>query len=418
VLSSERTDGPPAAEPASPRARWYRLYRLYRRPAPWAGGLRVPLVCWVVTRLLTVGAALAGAGGSGDEVHVLYPAWAAELAHGHFPFHDTQWQYPPVAGLVFLAPRALPFLGYATAFALLMLLCDAVVTALLARAARGPDRVNHGLWLWTLGLPLLFQLPYIRFDVAVTALAVGGVLLLDRSPVGGGALAALGGLVKAWPVLVLVGAPRGRTTRRSWTSAVVTALLASGVLALAFSHAFSFLSEQGSRGVEIESLPGSLLLAARRFGYHGGIHYRYGSFQVGGSGVDAIATALLALTVLGFGWLLWWRLRARHWGPATAADAALTAMLVFVTTSRVISPQYLVWLIGLGAVCLAFRASSQRPVALALLPLTVLTTLVYPVLWQPLLHGQALATALLLLRDAGLLAVTLWSARRLWQATR
>jgi len=421
VLSPERTDGPAAAEAVPPAARWYRSDRHWPdryRPGPWAGGLRVPLVCWAVTRLLTVGAALAGAGGSGDEVHLLYPAWAAELAHGHFPFHDTQWQYPPVAGLVFLAPRALPFLGYATAFALLMLLCDAVVTLLLARAAKVPGRSNHGLWLWTLGLPLLLQLPYIRFDVAVTALAVGAVLLLDRAPTGGGALAALGGLVKAWPVLVLIGAPRGRSTRRSWVSAVVTALAASGALASAFSHAFGFLSEQGSRGIEIESLPGSLLLVARRFGYHGGIHYRYGSFQVGGHGVDDLATAVLVLTVLGFGWLLWWRLRARRWSPATAADAALTAMLIFVTTSRVISPQYLVWLIGLGAVCLVFRETSQRPVALALLPLTVLTTLVYPVLWQPLLHGQALATGVLLLRDVGLLAITLWSAQRLWRATR
>ena len=416
MLSPERTDGPPAAEAASPAVRWYRFERY--RPGAWAGGVRAPLVCWVLTRLLTVGAALAGAGGAGDEVHVLYPAWAAQLAHGHFPFHDTQWQYPPVAGLVFLAPRALPFLGYATAFALLMLLCDAAVALLLARAARGGGRANHGLWLWTLGLPLLLQLPYIRFDVAVTALAVGAVLLLDRSPVGGGALAALGGLVKAWPVLVLVGAPRGRTTRRSWASALVTALLASGALALTFSHASSFLGEQSSRGVEIESLPGSLLLVARHLGYHGSVHYRYGSFQVGGPGVSTIATAALALTVLGFGWLLWWRLRARHWSPATAADAALVAMLIFVTSSRVISPQYLVWLIGLGAVCLVFRESSQRPVALALLPLTALTTLVYPLLWQPLLHGQSLATAVLLLRDAGLLAVTLWSARRLWLATR
>ncbi|QMU67563.1 glycosyltransferase 87 family protein [Streptacidiphilus sp. P02-A3a] len=409
-MSSERTDAP-ATEPSAASAPWYRPDR---RP----DDLRAPLALWAVTRLVLVWLALAGASGSNDEAHRLYPYWATELAHGHFPFHDSQWQYPPVAGLVFLAPKALPFLGYADAFVVLMLLCDAVVALLLARASRGPGRGNHGLWLWAFGLPFLIQLAYLRFDLAVTALAVGAVLLLDRAPVRGGALAALGALIKAWPVLVLIGAPRGRATRRSWTSFVASGLAVSGVLLLAFRHAFGFLSEQGSRGIEIESLPGALLLAARHFGYTGTIRYAYGSFQVGGPYVHTLATAALALTALGFGWLLWWRLRARRWNAATAADAALTAMLVFVTTSRVISPQYLVWLIGLGAVCLVFRESSQRPVALALPAIMLLTTLVYPTMWQQLMDGQAWPTALLLLRDTGLLALTLWSAVRLWRATR
>ncbi|QMU80003.1 DUF2029 domain-containing protein [Streptacidiphilus sp. PB12-B1b] len=367
--------------------------------------------------MVLVGVALAGAGGATDEVHALYPKWAAELAHGHFPLHDSQWQYPPVAGLVFLAPRALPFLPYASAFALLMLGCDAAVAALLHRASRGPGRSSHGLWLWVLGLPLLLQLPYIRFDVAVTALAVGAVLLLDRRPAAAGTLAALGALIKAWPVLALIGAPRGRATRRSWVSAALSAAVAAGAVALAFRHALGFLGEQGARGLEIESLPGSLLLVARRLGYRGTVGYRYGSFQIGGPHVHGLATAVLLLTVAGFGWLLWWRLRARVWHPATAADAALTAMLVFVTTSRVISPQYLVWLLGLGAVCLAFRDSSQRRTALALLPVTALTTLVYPVLWLPLLHGGALAELVLLLRNTALLALTLHSARALHRST-
>ena len=410
MLSSESTAGPAAASPAEPAVPWYRT-------VPGSGVLCAPLFWWVCTRLVLVSVALAGVGGANDEVHALYPKWASELVHGHFPVHDSQWQYPPVAGLVFLAPRALPFLSYATAFGVLMLLCDAAVAAMLQAASRGPGRGNHGLWLWTLGLPLLLQLPYIRFDVAVTALAVGAVLLLDRSPVGGGTLAALGALIKAWPVLALVGAPRGRVTRRSWTSAVVSAAAVAGAMALAFSHAFGFLGEQSARGLEVESLPGSLLLAARRFGYQGTVHYRYGSFQVGGPHVHGLATAMLGLTVLGFGWLLWWRLRARVWTAATAADAALTAMLVFVTTSRVISPQYLVWLLGLGAVCLAFRDSSQRRVALALLPVTALTTLVYPVLWQPLLDDRAGAVLVLLLRNAALLALTLHSAHRLHRAT-
>ena len=391
------------------------------RRSSWRPGALVPLGVWLCTRAVFVGMALAGTMGADFETHSLYPSWAAELAHGHFPFGDAKWQYPPVAGLVFLAPRALPFLSYPTAFSLLMLLCDAAVAAMLLTGSRGAGRSVHGLWLWTLGLPLLIQLPYVRFDVAVTALAVGSVLLLTRSATGSGLLAALGALTKAWPVLMLIGTPRGRVTRRSWTAAVVGMLVVTGVLALVFTHEFSFLGEQGSRGIEVESLPGSLLLLARMFGYHASVHYSYGSYQVSGRFSDGLADLAVLGTVVGFGWLLWWRLRARTWNAATPADAALTAMLIFVSTSRVISPQYLVWLLGLGAVCLVFTATGQRPVALSLLPITALTALVYPALWTSLLHGhglgRALAVLVLLLRNAALLAATLYSALRLWRGT-
>jgi hypothetical protein len=55
-------------------------------------------------------------------------------------------------------------------------------------------------------------------------------------------------------------------------------------------------------------------------------------------------------------------------GPRpTPYDAALAAVLLFTATSRVISPQYLIWLIGLAAVCLTVRRTTQRPVAALLL---------------------------------------------------
>ncbi|MCZ9338374.1 hypothetical protein NGM37_11350, partial [Streptomyces sp. TRM76130] len=68
--------------------------------------------------------------------------------------------------------------------------------------------------------------------------------------------------------------------------------------------------------------------------------------------VDWVSTGALTLTGMAFGWLLLWRLRAARFAAHTAADAAFTAVLMFTVTSRVISPQYMVWLVGLGAVCL------------------------------------------------------------------
>lgn len=57
--------------------------------------------------------------------------------------------------------------------------------------------------------------------------------------------------------------PRGRTTREVWTSAAVTAAALLAVLAAVFSGPFDFLRQQSGRGVQIESLGGTVLGFAR-----------------------------------------------------------------------------------------------------------------------------------------------------------
>ena len=106
----------------------------------------------------------------------------------------------------------------------------------------------------------------------------------------------------------------------------------------------------------------------------------YGSVEFLGPYVPLVSALAMALTALAFGWLLLWRLRSRgplH--PSTLADAAFTAVLLFTTTSRVISPQYLLWLVGLAAVCLAFRRSPMARPAQLVLVATGVTLLEFPI---------------------------------------
>jgi hypothetical protein len=124
---------------------------------------------------------------------------------------------------------------------------------------------------------------------------------------------------------------------------------------------------------------------------------------------------MVALSVGAFGWLLLWRARARRWTEATPLDAALTALLLFVVTSRVISPQYLVWLLGLAAVCLTSRRTTQRPVAWLLLAACPFTFLEFPLLFADVMSFRPLGSVALVIRDLLLLAAALLSCRRLWR---
>ncbi|MFF3695271.1 glycosyltransferase 87 family protein [Streptomyces sp. NPDC002221] len=394
-------------------------------PDPGAFGRRTRYaalaVSWLATRALMLhllaGDSL-GVGGVSGEVSVLYRRWYEQLGTGSFPFGDPTWQYPPGAGALLLVPSLFPFLTFFQAFTAVTLGCDALIARALLRAGARPGGSEAGAWLWVGGLPLLLHVPYGRYDVQVTALAVGALLTLRRRPVLGGALAGLGALVKVWPLLTLIGAPPGRATRRAGLGALASVAALLAVLALAFDHTLDFARQQGSRGLQIESLGGTAYqLAHLVTGHPGRVVYRYGAMEFSGRHVSALATASLALTGLALCWLVLWRVRARRWTVAVPLDAALCAVLLFTVTSRVISPQYLVWLLGLAAVCLTSRQTSQRPVAQLLLPAAALSALAFPCLYEDVIAGSVLGTAVMAARNTLLVAAALVSCRRLWAST-
>jgi hypothetical protein len=360
-----------------------------------------------------------GHGGVGREVWRLYRRWYDTLSQGGFPADDPLWQYPPGAGPVLLSPALLPGLTYFQAFVALTLAADAVITVVLARAGTRPGRTLRGAALWVGGLPLLLHVPLARYDVQVTALAVIALLALPRSTRACGAFAALGALVKVWPVLVLLGVVKGRATRSALTWAVATAAALVMLLAALFDHPFAFLLQQGGRGVQIESLGGTALGLAAHAGWPGKVGYRYGALEFTGPYVSTVAHAALALTAIAFALLLLWRFRAaaRRWTEATPYDAALTAALLFTVTSRVISPQYMIWLLGLAAVCQTSRHTTQRPTAALIVAATAVSAVVYPTLYDEVAAGTWTGCALMVVRNGLLTAAAVLSFARLWRST-
>ncbi|MCX5437698.1 glycosyltransferase 87 family protein [Streptomyces sp. NPDC058321] len=408
-------DTQPPAAAAPVHATWV-------HPGPLARAA-LPLT-WLATRaamlalLATDGRAPLGVGGVAHEVHTLYAHWYVTLAGSAFPAGDPMWQYPPGAGPVLLAPGLVPGLTYFQAFVALTLATDALVTLALARTGARPRRSTAGAWLWVAGLPLLLHIPLARYDIEVTALAVFALLLMGRFPRAGGILAACGALVKVWPALALLGTPRGPTSREAWTAAATSAAAILLVLSVAFRSPFSFLRHQGERGVQIESLGGTVLAFARRAGWSGHIRYRYGAMEYVGPHVGVVAAASLVLTAVAAALLLFWRLRALNWSPATPYDAALCAVLLFTVTSRVLSPQYLIWLLGLAAVCLTSRHTTQRPVALLVVAAAGLSALAYPVLYRDVEAATWTGSLLMLARNGLLLGAAVLSFRALWKGTK
>ena len=398
---------------------------------------------WAVTRIVLVAGSLkvgpfAAPGGLDYSVTEVYQPWFELLRTGTFPLHDVTWQYPPGAAGPMMLPALLPFIDYGHAFILMCALCDALVAFLLLRAGRprgdgatagGSRRSLDGCWLWTLGLPLLWTTPWNRFDVMVTALAVAALAAASWrgsgrwrpglwSDAAFGVLVGLGTLVKVWPVLLLAGTPRGRRGLVARGTAGATVLLGAGLFQATMPGALSFLTAQKDRGIEYEALPALPFQLIRHFGWTGHVGVRDGSTEFLGPGVGSVALISELLTVAALGWLLWWAWRSDRSAETVLPDAAFTAVLLFVATSRVLSPQYLVWLVGLAAVCLLRPTTSQRLPALLVLLACPLTMVVFPFTGRVLIHGSVPAALVLTLRDLLIGAAALLAARRLWTATR
>ncbi|MCX5114308.1 DUF2029 domain-containing protein [Streptomyces sp. NBC_00378] len=372
---------------------------------------RVALLCFV-TKVIT----LPGPDVTSD-VSVIYHGWSEVLKTGTYPESDVTWQYPPLAALAVLSPALLPFLDYASAFFVLAFVCDALVLGLLLYAGRGGGRSVAGAWVWVAGVPLLGTTAYARYDVMVTAVAVAALLAGVRHPRVMGVLAAVGALLKVWPALILAGTARGRHTRLAWTAAAGTAAGLLVVCTVAMPGALAFLGFQRDRGTEVESLGALVFHVARQFGWEGRVEYHYGSMEFLGPHVPLVSTLALGLSVLAFGWLLVWRLRAREFGASTPADAAFVAVLLFTTTSRVISPQYMLWLVGLAAVCLVFRDSRMvLPAGLVLLA-TGVTQWEFPLGFTHVVTSDATGVTLMFVRNGLLVAATLIACGRLWRRT-
>jgi len=343
------------------------------------------------------------------------------FTRGTFPVADPMWQYPPGAALAFWLPGLLRG-NYPDDFVAFTVGCDLAITVMLGVRSR-PGGSPAGAWYWVCGGPVLGVITDARFDVFTVALAVAALCLPAWDSARGqapglarGALIGAGVAAKAWPATLLAGTPPGQWRRVLGAAAAVFA-----ATCLAFPGAtVSFLAHQGARGVEIESVAATTFMVWRTAGWHGTWVYRFGAWQLSGPCVtfaqDAARVCVLLTAAAVIAWsVLTARGRVR-WRPEFAADAPLAATLLFLVTSPVLSAQYILWVLGLAAVCLATGQTTQRPVAVALLAVAALTQIVFPGRWPELLSGSGLITGVLVLRNVILVAATALSWQRLLSA--
>lgn len=337
----------------------------------------------------------------------------------------TLVEYPVPALVVLAVPYwALQVVGHVGDYANAIAVCAAAIDLLLG-AALLHSRQRTAQWFWVLAVPAIGATAYARFDLIPGILVALAILYAARRPRVAAAMGALAAGVKYWPAIVLptLLAPRRDRTGSIVATAVTGAVLAVGTLALGGWHRlWTPLSYLHGRGLQIESIAATpaMLNWARNPDLFSIAYASSKSYEITGPGTAGLlrfSTVLVVLFAVGLLalWTLAWR------APTLTPDAVIWLVLAsvsaFITTGKVFSPQYLLWILPGAAAGLAVLRSdeSRRRLlawAVALLGVTVATQVVFPLHYGDLLgHNDHSMTIVLVLaaRNVAMLLVTIYA---------
>ena len=389
-----------------------------------AAGRRVDLLVvglWLATRavllVVSLNPRLYSAALFGDVR--FYGAKVERMFQGELPYREVATEYPPGSVPFTILPALVvgTGAGYRLAFACEMLAVDAVGLWAATRLSRvvDPGRPRRIPLAYVLAMVAVGPLLVLRFDLvpAVCVLVAAAMAAEGRF---GWAAAALGygTAAKIFPgvlaPLLVLGMVPALGWRRSLLRTVPPFLAGFGLtvvpaLALSVRGTADSVLYHVQRGVQVESLWANLIGVAHLFGLPAQTVYGFGAYDLSSS-VSGVFKALSGVATLAAlaaaAWLVWRRARARGGlGPADWAGAFTLGTFAFVLPTRVLSPQYLVWLcapmVGLALV-LAGRRALWTLVAAA-----VVSQVVFPFRYTQLRRLYPFDIGLLTLRNLLLL---------------
>jgi uncharacterized membrane protein len=284
----------------------------------------------------------------------IYAHYAHEMTSGHWPYRDFYDVYPPLAQPLFFVVRLLPG-PFATSFKWTMALCGVAALVLLVRAMQA-SLLRSAVAVGVVAIsPLIVGPVFLNtYDLFPTLLTVATVLSFlrgrERTTY---VLLALAVAAKVFP-LVLLPLVLIESWERGGRDAVRRALLWFGGVLVLVHLPFAVMGPGGlrfsywvqlRRGLETESLGGGILLVLNRLGLHS-VTLRdtaAGSRDVAGTLPDAIAVVSSLAVVAAVLYVAWVYLNGRR-DRLVACAAAVAA---FVAFNKVLSPQYVVWLVPL-----------------------------------------------------------------------
>ncbi len=310
----------------------------------------------------------------------LYHAYALGF-WGGLPHPLLPTEYPPLSVVPFALSLAGPAAWYPDVFAFWTGVA-AVLGYLAFRRWTSPAQAGAYV-LYALGAgaaTLVF-----RFDIFPALLTVGALWLAQRERFTPAyLLLGLATLLKLFPLALLpvMAIAQWRVTRSkdrgAWKLVAFSVCGCLAIVVVGFGVAAlidpkewsSSLKVELQRPIEVESVPATLMWLGSLVGIADSPVVSFDAFNITGvmsTPLEVLAAAAMAGGVL---WIVWSQVRGRF----TVGQAATACVLVLVCTSKVLSPQYLIWVAPILATTVGFK--------LRWFAVFLLTALVFPTLFE------------------------------------
>jgi len=347
----------------------------------------------------------------------LYRDYARAWEGGATPYDEIALEYPPLALVAF---RVAALAGtsdhaYPITFGLLMLACLLAVMVLCAALAG--ERGVQAAWVVALSPLLTGALIRTHFDLVAVLFGLAGILALVRErPALAFTLLGLGTMTKVFPAVLvpvaiawLLGQDRLRDALRGVAAFGAVVVIVS--LPFAGNGYFDAYRFHLDRPLQVESTPAVIVLAlgaGEVTGVGTDISNRFRSNGIRVAGAEMIGAAGLVLMVAAIAAFAW--LAGRDPTQASLLLGCAGALLAFVALGKILSPQFMIWLVPIVAVAWARGARVLAGLCAAAM---VLTQFEFPSRYFDLVALKPRVVALVTVRDLLLvtaLCLCLWQA--------
>ncbi len=370
----------------------------------------------------------------------LYYRYTRRTLTGELPYRDFIIEYPPFAVVFFILPGLLSYplggldptryeLLFHTECFLLNLATLWLGYGLLVRlyptaAIRAQHTINLRVIAFTAGSIMISLYLMQRFDVGATFLTILSLwFFYSRWPGLSGVALGLGVTAKLYPIIILpliiVYLWEGKHERWQIWRYLAGFSLACGLVLLPFiltgaDGLKAFLAYHTDRGIELETIFATIIVAGSYLGLTNALAMvDHGGLGLASDWVRPLATASTLLTVAGLLviYFISWRTLRSNAGKVRTdwlVQVISLTILWFILANKVLSPQYMIWLLAFMPL---WRGWTKIILFLIALPLSFIP---FPFLIDWLARLDALPFLILAFRNCLLIAIFVLLARDIW----
>jgi len=291
----------------------------------------------------------------------LYFTYANEFMQGLVPYRDFSFEYPPLSLLFFILPRLFTstYVDFAILYTVEIILFDLIALCVIYKVARRLGKAPWKLlWVYTLCFLAMGPIVPMQFDLFPAVLTLLSLYFFwIRKHKLSWAMLALGTLTKVFPGLIapiyLIIYFKNKQIKEIKsgliTFAVIVLVVLVPLLIVGHESIFALFEYHADRGLQLESVYSAFLLILYKMNLVSvGREFNYGAYHLTGPAADVLkhlSTYIMIAAVLLIYVYIYRQVKPGKSQFTRLGVYSLLVMITMLSTSKILSPQYFIWLL-------------------------------------------------------------------------